>query len=184
MAAADSQGPPSPDLADSMPLVYDELKRIAAHYLRGEMHRTLRPTELVHEAYVRIAGGRPRLIADKVHVLALLATAMRHILVDRARARDALKRGGGSIRVTLSEALPARGAHEDALGLEMAIERLHEVDPRAARAFVLSEYGGLTQVEIAAVLGVAERTVRDDLVHARAWLRDRLSEPQNGSGWG
>lgn len=180
MAADPPESPEGPDLSELLPLVYDELRRIAAHYLRSEAHQSLRPTELVHEAYLRLALGRPRVVADRVHVLALIATAMRHVLVDRARSRRALKRGGEWIRVTLSQALPDRGPSEDLMEMERSIDQLEAHDSLAAQAFVLTEYGGLKQFEVAALLHISERKVRDELVHARAWLRRRLSEPQNG----
>lgn len=166
---------PAIDYAGMMPLLYDELMAIAAHKLRGEKHQTIAPADLVHEAFLKLATGRPRLLTDKVHVRALMATAMRQVLIDRARERKSLKRGGDPLRVTLSEALPARERHEDALELEMAVERLNAEDPRAARAFVLSQYGGLTYPEIALHLEVSERLVQEDMTHARAWLKARLT---------
>lgn len=164
-----------------LPLIYDELRRLAASYVRREKDKTLRPTELVHEAYLKLASGRPQLIADRSHVLALMATAMRQVLIDRGRARRAAKRGGGALRVTLTDALPARGPHEDALELGIAIERLHAEDERAAKLFVLHQYGGLKQVEIAALCGLSERTVQDDLKVARAWLHRHLGGGQKGA---
>lgn len=170
--------------SELLPLIYEELRRLATHYIRGERNKTLRPTELVHEAYLKLATGKPRLVADRTHVIALMATAMRQVLVDRARARAAQKRGGAPLRVTLTDALPARAPHEDTLALDLALQHLREHDARSAHAFVLNQYGGLTQVEIAALLGVAERTIRDDLVHARTWLHRYLTQAQNGAGEG
>ena len=181
----DQVTPDSPlDYASLMPLMYEELKAIAAHKLRGEKHQTIAPTELVHEAFLKLATGRPRMLKDKVHVRALMATAMRQVLIDRARERKSLKRGADPLRVTLSEALPARDSHEDALELEMAIERLSKDDLRAARMFVFSQYGGLTYAEIALHQEVSERTVQEEMSHARAWLKIHLTgdETQNGDG--
>ncbi len=170
----------APDHSALLPLIYAELRRIAAHYMKSEKHKTLHPTELVHEAYLRLVSGCPRLVQDKVHVLALMATVMRQVLVDRARARKAEKRGGDALRVTLSESLPSRGNQEDVIDLERALQRLHVEDSRSANAFVLSEYGGLTHIEIGTLLGVSERTIRGELLHARTWLHRQLAEPQKG----
>jgi len=178
--AADSDPPAERDLSELLPQVYEEARRVAAHYMRGEAIQTLRPTELVHEAYLRLSKGHPRAIADRAHLLALIATAMRHELVDRARARKALKRGGGATLVTLSEALPTRGLFEDLLELDDALERLQAVDPRAARAFLLCEYAGHTHEQSAELLQVSVRTIQNDLIVARTWLYRELTEDQNG----
>lgn len=175
---------PPLDYAGMMPLIYDELMAIAAHRLRGEKHQTIAPADLVHEAFLKLATGRPRLLTDKVHVRALMATAMRQVLIDRARERKSLKRGGDPLRITLSEALPARENREDALELEMAVERLNEVDPRAARVFVLSQYGGLTYPEIALHLDVSDRLVQEEMTHARAWLKTHLTADDSQKGTG
>ena len=107
-----------------LPGVYETLRRIAAHYMRRERSRTLRPTDLVHEAWLKLASGREREYADRVHFTALAARAMRQVLVDRARARASAKRGGGAIRVTLGDEHAGVTPGEDVLALHAALQAL------------------------------------------------------------
>jgi RNA polymerase sigma factor (TIGR02999 family) len=163
-----------------VPLVYRELRAIAHRQLGGALpaqggSATLSPTALVHEAYLKLAGDPRRSWRDRTHFLALAAVAMRHILVDRARARAALKRGGGFAQVTLDEgALAGEDQPEALLALDAALEELATLAPRLARVVELRFYGGLSEAEIAEVLGVTTRTVQRDWAKARLLLRRAL----------
>jgi len=162
---------------DLLPVVYDELRRLAARYLRGQRGgHTLQPTALVHEAYLRMAKGGALPLDDRTHFFALAARAMRQVLVDHARRRAAVKRGGDPERVTLDDTLEiGRGGEEkrrlDLLALNEALERL---SPRQCRVVELRYFAGLTIAEAAESLGVGTRTVEDDWALARAWLQRRL----------
>lgn len=158
-----------------VPLVYAELRRLARGQLRRDpAAHSVEPTVLVHEAYLRLLGARVDW-RDRTHFLSVAARVMRRILVERARARRALKRGGGELRVTLSSAAAPAESPVDMLDLDAALERLHEFDDRQARVVELSYFGGLTHPEIADLLEISEATVERDLRHARAWLRRELS---------
>lgn len=167
-------------LDELVPLVYRELRAIAHRQLGGALpahggSATLSPTALVHEAYLKLADDPRRNWRDRTHFLALAAVAMRHILVDRARARTALKRGGGFAQVTLDEgALAGEQDPEALLALDVALEQLATLAPRLARVVELRFYGGLSEDEIAEVLGVTTRTVQRDWAKARALLRRAL----------
>ncbi len=179
--------PPAPrdrdDLDHLVPLVYQELRTIAHRHLaaRGGVNgsaSTLATTALVHEAYLKLAsggsggGGAWR---DRPHFLAVAAVAMRQILVDRARARASVKRGGGRARVTLDDdALAADDQPEALLEIDDALQRLAEVAPRLARVVELRFYGGLSEEEIGAALDVTSRTVERDWAKARMLLRRAL----------
>jgi len=162
-----------PALEALMPMVYDELRRLAAHYLRGERPgQTLQPTALVHEAYLRLLKDRPDRWQNRAHFSAIAAHAMRQILIDRARARDALKRGGGQPRVTFDESLPVQApdGSVDLLALDGALERLAALDPAQARIVELRFFGGLTIEETAEAMGSSPATVKRHWALARAWL--------------
>jgi len=162
-----------------MPLVYDELRALAARRLRGEREgHTLQATALVNEAYLRLVGSEVSL-QSRAHFFALAAKMMRRILVDHARARDAAKRGGGAARLSLTEAQvfgPASGAEDavDVLAIHEALEALESHDERKARVMELSVFTGLTQREVAETLSISPATVERDLRFARAWLANRL----------
>lgn len=158
-----------------MPLVYDELRTIATSYLRRERpDHSLQPTALVHEAFVRLAGHAGD-IQGRSHLLALCAQAMRRILVDHARNRQALKRGGGGFRRELTEDLVlAMDRDDDVLALDEALLKLATLDEKQARIVEMRFFGGLTEVEIADALGVSDRTVRREWTMIRAWLRSEL----------
>jgi RNA polymerase sigma factor (TIGR02999 family) len=160
-----------------MPQVYAELRRLAAHYLRGERPgQTLQPTALVHEAYLRLLKDRPDRWQNRSHFCAIAAHAMRQILIERARARDAEKRGGGRARVTLDESLAAGGDRSiDILALDEALERLAALDPEQARIVELRFFGGLTVEETADALGSSPATVKRHWAVARAWLARELN---------
>jgi RNA polymerase sigma-70 factor (ECF subfamily) len=161
-------------LAQVIPLVYDELLRLARLHMRRERTgHTLEPTALVHEAYARLADADLTL-QDRRHFFAVASRAMRRILVDHARARGSLKRGEGASRVTLGEEIPAPEAGVDVLELDEALTRLAEVDERKARVVELHYFGGLSYEEIGGILDVSPATVDRDLRFARAWLHGHL----------
>jgi RNA polymerase sigma factor (TIGR02999 family) len=157
--------------------VYQQLRALARRYAQGNQSPSLQPADLVHEAYLRLAGGPWR---DRAHFCAVAARTMRHILIDRARRRRAAKRGGGWEQVTLS-GLAAGGATSavDALTLEDALTRLEALDPRRARIVELRFFGGLTTGEIAEHLEVSTSTVEKEWRGARAWLKWALSHPES-----
>jgi RNA polymerase sigma factor (TIGR02999 family) len=163
-------------LAELMPQVVDALRRIARGYLRREPGHTLAPTALVNELYLRLAARRTVRWTNRAQFFAFAATAMRRILVDHARLRDAAKRGDGALRVTLDPRVAASGPREvDLLALDQALVALARMDPRQARVVELRYFGGLTVREVAAVLDVGEATVVRDWASARAWLFSRLT---------
>jgi len=166
------------DKADAlMPLVYAELRRLAAHYLRGERPgQTLQPTALVHEAYLKLLKDRPERWQNRAHFCAIAAHAMRQVLIERARARDALKRGGGQPRVTLDEGLNAAAPENpiDMLALDAALDRLAARDVTQARIVELRFFGGLSIEDTADEMGVSPATVKRHWPVARAWLAKEL----------
>jgi RNA polymerase sigma factor (TIGR02999 family) len=160
-----------PDAEALAPLVYDELRRLAGGFMRGERPgQTLQATALVHEAYLRLAGaGTPW--HDKQHFIGIAARSMRQILVERARARGAQKRWGGLDRVSLTDAL-ARAVQEDAMlpALDEALTRLEQIDPEQARIVELRYFVGLGIDETAEALGMSPATLKRRWSLARAWL--------------
>ena len=181
-------GPPNGgrdgDPAAILPEVYEALRRIAARYVSRERHSTPNPSDIVHEAYLKLAGGRPREYADRLHFTAIAARAMRQVLVDRARARHSAKRGRDPLRVKLSEDLAVDGPSEDVLALHRALEKLEQEDAAAAQVVVYRFFGGLTEIEVGAIMSRSERWVRDQWTFARAWLRREMDGGQKGSGTG
>ncbi len=159
-----------------LPVVYQELRRLAANYLRRERPgQTLQPTALVHEAYLRLMKDRPERWQNRAHFCAIAAHSMRQILIERARARDAIKRGGGVPRVTLDEALVGGSSPSfDLLALDEALERLAAVDPEQARLVELRFFGGLTVEETAEAMNISPATVKRHWTMARAWLAREL----------
>lgn len=164
-----------------MPDAYQELRRLAAAYLRRERPgQTLQPTALVHEAYLRLAKDKPGRWQNRAHFCAIAANAMRQILVERARARAAIKRGGGQPKVTLVENLDAAGgdirpAPVDLLAVDQALERLAALDAQQARIVELRYFGGLSVEETADALGISPATVKRDWSVARAFLAQQLA---------
>lgn len=158
-------------LEQLMPLVYDELRRLAERYMRSERpDHTLQATALVHEAYVRLAGVDVAW-EDRIHFLSLAARMMRRVLVDHAKSGRRKKRGGGAAKVTLDDIeLASPAPTSDLLALDDALTRLAAIDERKARAVELHFFGGLTYDETAAALGVSAATVDRDLRMAKAWL--------------
>jgi RNA polymerase sigma factor (TIGR02999 family) len=162
-----------------MPLVYRELRVIARRHLAigsgGAAPPTLATTALVHEAYLKLASAHHPAWRDRSHFLALASRAMRQILVDRARKRATVKRGGAFALVTLDdEALAAEDRPEELLALDEALDRLTAVSPRLGRLVELRFFGGLSEEEIADVLQVTTRTVQRDWAKARMLLRRAL----------
>jgi RNA polymerase sigma-70 factor, ECF subfamily len=161
-----------------MRIVYDELHQIAARVLRRERpHHTLRPTDLVSEAFVRLADGNQPDWQNRLHFFAIAARNMRRVLVDHARKRDAGKRGAGARPITFDEDLIGAAAPENLLALDEAIEALARTDERKARVIELHYFGGLTLDEVAEVLEIHANTVTRDLRFAEAWLRRHLDRP-------
>jgi RNA polymerase sigma factor (TIGR02999 family) len=163
--------------ADSLlPIVYQELRRLAASYLRRERPgQTLQPTALVHEAYLRLVKDRPGRWQNRAHFCAIAAHSMRQILIERARARGAQKRGGAQPRVTLDEALVAgQEPTVDLVALDLALERLAAIDPEQARLVELRFFGGLTVDETAEAMNISPATVKRHWAVARAWLAREL----------
>jgi RNA polymerase sigma factor (TIGR02999 family) len=160
-----------------VPLVYEELHRLAHHYISRERSGyTLQTTALVHEAYLRLVDARRVPWQNRAHFFAVAAQSMRRILVDLARARFNLKRGGRAQRVSLDDALvatPERG--DDLLALDEALGRLATLNPRQSEVVELRYFGGLTEEEVSEVLKVSPRTVRTDWSLARAWLYRELN---------
>lgn len=160
-----------------MPLVYDELKAIATRYLRSERaSHTLRPTALVHEAYIRLAESGALSVQGRHHLLGLAARAMRQVLVDSARARNAKKRGGGWRRVTLeADAVGTEDTDFDVLALHEVLGRLGALDPSMERFVELRFFTGLTVSEAAEVLAMSPRKAAKDWSVVRLWLRQELA---------
>jgi RNA polymerase sigma-70 factor, ECF subfamily len=163
-----------------MPLVYDELRALAQSYLmRERVGHTLEATALVNEAYLRLVDQKDADWQDRTHFFCMAAEMIRRILVDHARARAAMKRGGGRQRLTLSEGMElAQHADDegiDILALEEAMNELAKHNKRQARVVELRFFGGLNVEETAAVLNISERTVKADWRFARAWLRRVIS---------
>jgi RNA polymerase sigma factor (TIGR02999 family) len=165
-------------MSELLPIVYQELRRVAAGYLRRERPgQTLQATALVHEAYLRLLREQQVSWQNRAHFCAIAANSMRQILVERARARHAAKRGGDRQRITLDEAVtPAHGddAGVDIDALDQALTRLASLDAQQARLVELRYFGGLTIEETAEVLGVSPATVKRSWVVAKAWLRKEL----------
>ena len=159
-----------------MPLVHDELRRLArAHMRRERADHTLQATALAHEAYMRMVDLDRIDWRDRAHFFAVAAGVMRRILIDHARKRRAARRGGGAPHVPLEEGLRLAADRPDELvDLDEALERLAALDTRQARIVELRFFGGLSVEEAAVVLGVSPRTVKREWAVARAWLRAEL----------
>jgi RNA polymerase sigma factor (TIGR02999 family) len=172
-----SRGGQPAALDQLVPLVYAELRRIAARYVRHERHgHSLQATALVHEAYMRLLKDQDLSFENRAHLLGIAARSMRQILVEHARARDASKRGGERQRVTLDEAVAAGAPPDvDVLAVDEALGRLAALDAGQARIVELRFFGGLTNEETAEALGVSPATVKRGWAVARAWLFRELS---------
>ena len=163
-------------LAELTPLVYEQLRRLAHHYMEGERPgHTLQTTALVNEAYLRLADQTNPNWQSRAHFFAVAARAMRGILVNYAKSNQAQKRGGGAARIELDEAaILSPKQSKEIVDLHEAIERLGTLDSRKAQVVELKFFGGLNYDEIAEVLKVARRTVRRDWEFARLWLYREL----------
>ena len=165
-------------LTDLMPSVYEELRHLAADYLRGERPgHTLQPTALVHEAYLRLLRQGQTTWHNRAHVLGFGARIMRQILISHAIASTRLKRGGpDSIRITLDEALDFYDRQEMSVAaVDEALRSLEEIDPRQGQIVEMRFFGGLTIEEIAKALDVSPATVKREWTFAKVWLRRELS---------
>jgi RNA polymerase sigma factor (TIGR02999 family) len=175
-----------PDASEQLlPLVYDDLRRLAAHRLAHEPPgQTLDPTALVHEAYLRLVGGDPQAHWDsRGHFFAAAAEAMRCILVENARRKRRLKRGGDLVRrdVEMAELL-APEPQENVLALDEALTKLAATDRAAADLVQLRYFGGLSIADAAQVLGISERTANRLWTYARVWLRQEIADSGHDPG--
>jgi RNA polymerase sigma factor (TIGR02999 family) len=182
LQAAESGDPHAAD--QLLPLVYDELRKLAAVHLANEQPgQTLQPTALVHEAYVRLVGGEKQAAWNsRGHFFAAAAVAIRRILIENARRKSSLKRGGGFVRHELRDELPPTfpAPHEDLLALDEALEKLSALRPQAAQLVELLYFAGLTLPEAAQVLEVSPRTAGRLWTYARAWLRREIEGDAGG----
>ncbi len=164
-------------LQELLPQVYQELRSLATRYFRDERAgHTLQPTALVHEAFMRLASAE---VAwnDRAHFFAIAARMMRRILVDHAREKGAVKRGGRWMQTTLDDGVSIAGeTPEEILELDRALDKFMEIDPRAGKAAELYYFGGLTYEETGEVLAISPATVDRDLRVARTWLRRELTD--------
>ena len=160
-----------------MPIVYDELRRQAARYLRREQPgHALQTTALIHEAYVRLVDQRNVQWQNRAHFFSIAAQLMRRILVDHARTKKRAKRGGSGVRVSLNEATVAvKGLDLDVVALDEALDRLAKIDEQQSRVVELRYFSGLTVEETAEVMGISAATVKRDWSMAKAWLHRELS---------
>ena len=173
MAGSESEpSPPEGLLAE----LYEELRALAALHMRGaRVGHMLQPTALVHEAFLRMQGRAVMGVTGRTHFMAVASKAMRRVLVDHARARDAEKRGGGVTHVTVgAESAITQDRTENVLAVEAALEKLAIEDPQAERIVEMRFYAGMTEAEIADVLNVSDRWVRNQWAFARSWLRREL----------
>ena len=161
-------------------LVYLDLRRVAGARLRRRTPQSLSPSDVVHEAFIRLLGQEARW-ANRAHFFAVAAEMIRRVLVDHARARGARKRGGSAVRISLSDAKLGQDPKEvDLLALERALEELAEQDPEQARLVELRYFGGMTFDEIATVLGTSASGAKRAWTSARLWLLWRLRGGQRG----
>ena len=167
--------------AELIPLVYDHLHRLAATYMRGERpDHTLQATGLVNEAYLRLVSQHAPEWRDRTHFFGIAARLMRHILVEHARARQAVKRGGPLEKLPLDQGPEVPSARtRELLRLDDALESLERFDPQQARVVEMRFFGGLTVEETAQALRISPRTVKRDWAVARAWLHGELSGKNN-----
>lgn len=160
-----------------LPIVYEELRNLARWYMRDERRgHTLQPTALLHEAYLRLVGQTKVKWQNRAHFIAVAAQAMRRVLVDHARARKRMKRGGNLEEVSLDQlvVLP-RMPKADLVAMDLALEKLSEIDARKAQVVELLFFAGLTVAEAAKIVGVSRRTVTRDWQYARVWLHREMT---------
>ncbi|MCU0237945.1 MAG: sigma-70 family RNA polymerase sigma factor [Pyrinomonadaceae bacterium] len=163
-----------------MPLVYDELRLIAKRFMsRQKTDHTLQTTELIHEAYLKLAEKNENSWQNRSHFFGVAAQAMRHILVDYARAKQSQKRGGVQFQITLEDnALVSNDNSSQILALNEALENLSKLDQRKVKVVEMKFFGGLTMEEIAEVLSISPETAKRDWKFARTWLLRELSNNQ------
>ncbi len=168
--------------AELFAVVYSELRRLAASQMSGERaDHTLQPTALVHEAFFRLFGPNQPPFENRGHFFRAASEAMRRILVDHARHRLAVKRGGGRRRIELEDVGDQTNDRtEDVLAVDEALQKLSCSDPRKGHLVELRFFGGLTNEEAAAVLGISERTAKRDWSYAKAWLQREMADMKNG----
>jgi len=158
--------------------VYAELRRLAEGYVRREQAKSVQATELVHEAYLRLLKDKTPRWQNRTHFVAIAAISMRRLLVERARARGAAKRGGGNVQVTLDESLLVAADHNqsaiDLVALDRALTTLAELDPQQAKIVELRFFGGLSVEETADALDISPATVKRHWMIAKAWLMREL----------
>ena len=161
-----------------VPLIYDELRRLAEHYLRRERsNHTLQPTALVHEAYLRLVDQKHMQWQNRAHFFGAATQVMRRILVDHARQHKAAKRGGAEHKVTLDEDVAfAKQRDVNLLALDDALTKLESLDPQKSRIVELRFFGGLSEEQTAKVLGVSTSTVRRQWKLAKAWLHREIGQ--------
>ena len=175
----DAAGEGDPRAAQKLlPLVYDQLRKAAQKQMAGERRdHTLQATALVHEAYIRLVGSHEVAWENRAHFYVAAAEAMRRVLIEHARKRGRIKRGGDRKRVPLSAVYLAENAHpEEIMSVDTAIRRLEERDSRMARIVRLRFFAGLSVEDTAETLGLSDRTVRREWALARAWLHRELGE--------
>lgn len=175
-SARELESGPVGDPDELLPSIYEQLRDLAEQwFVRQPRDHTLQPTAVVHEAYLRMAGGTDLTCRSRAHFFAVAASAMRQVLIDHARRRSAVKRGRAWRRVTLADAAGHDAFTDvDLIDLDEALERLSALNPRQSRIVELRFLAGLTVDETASILGVAARTVRLDWRMARAWLMQAL----------
>jgi RNA polymerase sigma-70 factor, ECF subfamily len=165
-------------LEQLIPLVYDELHRMAKRCLRGQSAgHTLQTTELIHEAYLKLIDNKDKEWKNRSHFFGVAAQAMRHILVDYARAKQTKKRGGIQFQITLDEnAIISPDSSDEIVALNAALENLQLLDERKVKVVEMKFFGGLTMEEIAEVLKISPETAKRDWKFARTWLLRELAE--------
>ncbi len=172
-----------------LPIVYEELRKLAHSNMQGEAKagagHTLQPTALVHEAFLRLVGSESNSWNSRGHFFGAAALSMRRILVERARARNAKKRGGGNLRIELREDAVAADPDDEALGdaraaeliaLDSALDKLKELDERAARIVMLRYFAGMSVEQTAAAMDLSPATIKKSWAFARAWLGHEISK--------
>lgn len=165
-------------LEQLMPLVYDELRQMARRYMRRQpSDHTFQTTELIHEAYLKLASGKEQNWQNRAHFFGIAAKAMRHILVDYARSKSRQKRGGWQDRITFAEDVAVSGRRsEQIVALDDALNQLAVLDERKTQVVEMKFFGGLTVEEIAGVLKISPETVKRDWSFAQTWLLRELAK--------
>ena len=161
---------------DLLPLIYDELRRLAAARMAGEAAgQTLQPTALVHEAWLKLVNEGGRTWKNRAHFFRAAAQAMRRILVDRARQKMSIKRGSGGEKISIDEIdLPDATVDDRVILVDQSLERLEAEDPESARIVILKFFGGLTNKEVARILGVTERSIERQWSYAKTCLLEMI----------